>query len=76
MVNEVLYESYLVLDKVEFLLDGGFREVECIFEVIVAVDRIIVFFDVGFLTTGIEFLEMSEDLLNWCEALFDMSNLM
>jgi len=76
VVNEVLYERYLVLDKVEFLLDGGFREVECILEVIVAVDRIIVFFDVGFLTTGIEFLEMSEDLLNWCEALFDMSNLM
>jgi hypothetical protein len=48
----------LILDKVEFFVDGGFGEVEGVFEVVVCVDCVIVLFDVGFLTSDIEFLEV------------------
>jgi hypothetical protein len=50
--------GYLILDKVEFFIDGGFGEVEGVFEIIVRVDCVIVFLDVRFLTSDIEFLEV------------------
>lgn len=48
----------MILDKVEFFVDGGFGEVEGVFEVVVGVDCIIVLFDVGFLTADVESLEV------------------
>ena len=48
----------LILYEVEFFVDGGFSEVECVFKVIVGIDCVIVFFDMSLLTSSVEFLEV------------------
>jgi hypothetical protein len=48
----------LILDKVEFFIDGGFGEVEGVFEIVICVDCVIIFLDVRFLASDIEFLEV------------------
>jgi hypothetical protein len=48
----------LILDKVELFVNRGFSEVKGVFEIIVGIYSMIVFFNMGFLAAGIEFLEM------------------
>jgi hypothetical protein len=51
-------EGDLMVDEIEFFVYGRFGEVECVFEIIVSVDCVIVFLDMSFLAPCIKFFEM------------------